>query len=97
MILRGVWLTIRSIAPDKILGTLYEAKPESWIAEQLAEKMGVDTHAGNTMTDEERRYYSLKGATYLADAQTMTYEPLFTITQEDIDEMGWKGSRKKDS
>lgn len=76
---------------DKIMEPLYEAKPESWIAEQLAEKMGVDTHAGNTMTDEERRYYSLKGATYLADAQTMTYEPLFTITQEDIDEMGVEG------
>ena len=76
---------------DQIMEPLYEAKPESWIGEELAKRLDIDPSAVNTMTDQERRYYSYKDATYLTDAQTKTYEPLITITQEDLDELGVEG------
>lgn len=73
---------------DRVLEPLYESKPEGYIAEGLATRMGVDPKKVNTMTDEERTYVSLAGAMYLTDSNAMDYKPLLTITQEDIDEMG---------
>nr|WP_222617633.1 molybdopterin-dependent oxidoreductase [Eggerthella hominis] len=76
---------------DRIMDPLYEAKPETWISEELAKRVGLDPKTINTMTDAERTYHSLAGATYLTDHAAKTYEPLFTITQEDIDELGVEG------
>ena len=44
------------------------------------------------MTDAERTYASLAGAAYLVDGATMDYQPLLTITQEDIDALGVEGA-----
>lgn len=77
---------------DRIIDPIYEAKPESYIAEELAKRLGVDPKTVNTMTDEERTYSSLAGAAYLTDVDTSAYAPLLTITQEDIDELGVEGA-----
>ncbi len=77
---------------DRIMEPLYESKPESYIAEELCKRLDLDPKAANTMTDAERTYASLAGATYLADGATMDYRPLLTITQEDIDELGVEGT-----
>ncbi len=77
---------------DRIMEPLYESKPEGYIAEELCKRLDLDPKAANTMTDEERTYASLAGATYLADAATMDYRPLLTITQEDIDALGVEGA-----
>lgn len=76
---------------DRIMEPLYESKPESYIAEELAKRLDVDPAAVNTMTDAQRTYSSLAGAVYMTDHATMAYAPLLTITQEDIDELGVEG------
>ena len=77
---------------DRIMEPLFESKPESWIAEELAQRLDVDPTAANTMTDAERTYSSLAGAAYMTDHDTMGYAPLLTITQADIDELGVEGA-----
>ena len=76
---------------DRVMEPLFESRPETWISEELAKRMGMDPKTINTMTDAERTYYSLSGAMYLTDHATGSYAPLFTITQEDIDELGVEG------
>ena len=82
---------------DRIMEPLYEAKPETWIAEELATRLGLDPKTVNTMTDAERTYYSLAGAIKMTDQATATYEPLITITQDDIDELGVEGTPQEGS
>ena len=77
---------------DRIMEPLYESKPESYIAEELAKRLDVDPSKVNTMTDAERTYASLAGAAYMTDQETMAYTPLLTITQDDIDELGVEGA-----
>lgn len=76
---------------DRIMEPLFESKPESYVAEELAKRLNVDAAAVNTMSDSERTYTSLAGAMYMTDHDTMQYAPLLTITQEDIDELGVEG------
>lgn len=73
---------------DHVMDPLGESKPEGWIAEELAKRLGLDPKTVNTMTDNERTYYSLAGAIKMTDQATVSYEPLFTLTQEDIDALG---------
>lgn len=82
---------------DRIMEPLYDAKPETWIAEELATRLGLDPKTVNTMTDAERTYYSLAGSIKMTDQATATYEPLITITQEDIDELGVEGTPQEGS
>lgn len=77
---------------DRVMEPLYESKPESYIAEELARRLDVDPSEVNTMSDAQRTYASLAGAAYMTDQATMSYTPLLTITQEDIDELGVEGS-----
>ena len=67
---------------------LYESKPETYVAEELAKRLGVDPKAVNTMTDAERTYVSLAGCMFRTDDTAASFRPLLTITQEDIDAMG---------
>ncbi len=77
---------------DRIMEPLYESKPESYIAEELAKRLDVDPATVNTMTDAQRTYSSLAGAAYMTDQATAAYAPLLTITQEDIDALGVEGA-----
>ena len=73
------------VLADRIMEPLFESKPESYVAEELAKRLNVDPAAVNTMSDAERTYTSLAGAMYMTDHDTMQYAPLLTITQEDIE------------
>ncbi|MBR2834837.1 MAG: molybdopterin-dependent oxidoreductase [Coriobacteriales bacterium] len=73
---------------DRIIDPMYEAMPESYVAEELAKRLGIDPKLVNTMTDSERTYCSIAGALELTDRSAMAFAPLFTITQEDLDELG---------
>lgn len=76
---------------DKILEPLYESRTENAVAEALAIRLGVDPKTINVMTDQERTYASISGATYMTNAETNETAPLLTITQEEIDELGVEG------
>lgn len=70
---------------DQIIDPLFEAKPESWIAEELASRLDLDPAEVNGMSDIERTYATVRDAVYI-DGTTFETEPLLTITQEEIDE-----------
>ena len=69
---------------DQILEPLYEAKYESWIAEELAGRLGLDPKVVNTMTDAERTYATVRDGIFM-DGTTYETSPLLTITQEEVD------------
>ena len=75
---------------DRILEPMFESKTEGFVAEELARRLGVDPKTVNTLTDEERTYASLAGATYLAPGATEAV-PLITIGEKDIKSLGVKG------
>ncbi len=77
---------------DHVMDPLYEARSEGYIAEEMAKRLGLDPKSVNTMTDAERQYYSLAGARRMVSQSAFAFEPLFTITQEDIDELGVEGA-----
>lgn len=66
---------------DQIIDPLYEAKPESWIAEELAQRLGLDPKAVNALSDVERTYATVRDGLVMGAEPT----PMFTITQEEID------------
>ena len=76
---------------DRIMEPLYESKPEGWVADELSKRLGLDPKVANTMTDEERTLCSLTQAMYLKDTTTGEFAPLFTVSQDDIDEIGAAG------
>lgn len=69
---------------DNIIEPLYEAKPESWIAEELATRLGLDPRAVNGLSDADRTYATVRDAVYMEAGAEMP-SPLLTITQEEID------------
>ncbi len=77
---------------DKIIEPIGESRTEGQIAEALATRLGVDPKLANTMTDAERTYVSLAGAVEITDYNTMSYQPLLTISQADIDKLGVSGT-----
>ena len=70
---------------DKIIDPLYEAKCESWIAEELSTRLGLDPKVVNTLSDAERTYATVRDATYM-DGTTFESSTLLTIKQEEIDQ-----------
>lgn len=76
---------------DKVIEPLFESKPEGYVAEELAKRLGVAPEKVNTMTPGQRTYESLAGAAYMKDFGNGEYAPLITITQEDIDALGVEG------
>jgi len=79
---------------DPVMEPLYESKPETWIADQLCERLGIDPKKVNALTDAERTYVSLAGSKVMTDASAQTFDNMFTITQEDLDEMGVEGNEQ---
>jgi anaerobic dimethyl sulfoxide reductase subunit A len=76
---------------DNVIAPLYEAKTDGEIAEELAKRLGIDPSIVNTMTYERRGYTSISQSTYI-DGKTGETTPLFTITEEDLAELGMEGT-----
>ena len=68
----------------------FEAKSDREIIETLAGNLGLDTAALFPYTTEEMHAYRIANATVVQD-DGVTFGPLVTITQEDIDRIGVKG------
>lgn len=73
----GLWF-------DTIMEPLFEAKSDGEIAEELASRLGVDPKTVNTLEYPDRGFATVRDA-------TINGEPLFTITEEDIAELGATG------
>lgn len=70
---------------DQIMDPLYESKPESWISEELASRLGLDPKTVNGMSDAERTYATVRDAIYM-DGTTFQSEPLLTVTDDELAE-----------
>lgn len=75
---------------SRVSEPLFEAKDDIWVAEQLAERLGVDAKKVNPTTYTQEVFNQLAASTVITD-DGQNYETLLTITQEDIDEMGVEG------
>lgn len=69
----------------QIFEPMYEAKPESWIADELAKRLGVDPKEVSPMNDSERTYATVRDAV-LVESAGADPVPLLSITQEEIAE-----------
>ena len=70
----------------KVIDPLFESQSDYWVAEQLAERLGVNWSEVCPYTEDELWFYMF------ADAQVLDekgeYKTLITITQDDIDRYG---------
>lgn len=70
---------------------LYEAKDDRWICEQLASRLGLDPKELYPFDANQQFFNSLATSTVITEDGT-DFEPLLTITQEDIDRWGVEGT-----
>lgn len=77
---------------EPAMDPLYESKPETWIADELCRRLGIDPRKVNPLTDAERAYVSLAGSKVMVNSITKETKPMITITQADLDEMGVEGT-----
>lgn len=69
---------------------LYEAKSDQWIAIELAKKLGLDPSEAFPISETQQYFNQLAGTKVITEDAT-GFEPLISITQEDIDEWGVEG------
>jgi anaerobic dimethyl sulfoxide reductase subunit A len=75
---------------SQVTEPLYEAKDEIWIDRELAKRLGIDPDEVHPISYTQQVYNQLAGATVIKQDGS-EYEPLVTITAEDIREMGVQG------
>ena len=79
-----------AIVYSRICEPLYEAKDDFWIARQIGKGLGANEEEVEPKSMAQRFFDSVAGTKVCTDDGTK-YEPLVTITQEKIDELGVQG------
>lgn len=74
----------------QITEPLFEAKDDDWIAAELGKRLGFDPQEIDPMPLKQQVFNQLAGAWVIAE-NGVDREPLLTITEEDIAEMGVEG------
>ncbi len=77
---------------SKVIEPLYEARSDRWIAEEIAKRLGYNDLF--PLSDEQMFFNGLAGSTVIT-ADGSGYEPLCTITEEDIERWGVSGTPQK--
>jgi anaerobic dimethyl sulfoxide reductase subunit A len=75
---------------SRVVDPLFECKDDMWVAEELAKRLGLDPKEINPISPEQQTFNRLAGAKVMAE-NGVDYEPLVTITAEDIKAMGVEG------
>ena len=84
-------LVFRPRPIDRLHSRNMAPRDDAWIAANLAKRLGIPADVlGPPSAAEQRVYNTIAGAWILAD-DGETREPLFTITAEDIEELGAQG------
>lgn len=76
---------------SKITEPLYESKTDQQIGEALVEKLGLNPKDVFPLSEEQQYFNQLAGSMVVKD-NGVDYEPLCTITAEDIKEWGVEGT-----
>ncbi len=74
----------------KVIDPMYEAQSDIWVAEQLAERMGLDPKELFPF-DENQAFFNLLASSTVWDPKANDYAPLCTITEQDIANWGVEG------
>lgn len=77
--------------PQPVTDALYEAKPEEWITVELANRLGLDASELYPISTVQAYFDTLATSTLL-DEDGVTWKPLLTITQEDLEYWGVEGT-----
>ncbi|HIY83806.1 molybdopterin-dependent oxidoreductase [Rubneribacter sp.] len=77
--------------PSKVIDPLWEAKPDRWIGSEMLKRFDLDP-AETYPFGEEQGYLNFIASTTVVNEEGTDYEPLVTITQEDIDALGLEGT-----
>jgi anaerobic dimethyl sulfoxide reductase subunit A len=75
---------------EKVVEPLYEAKTEEWIDRELAKRLGLNPDEIYPISPKQQFFNSLAGAQVIAE-DGENYEPLVTITPQDIQEWNVQG------
>lgn len=75
---------------SQITEPLFEAKDDSWIEEEIAKRLGLDPTVVNPLPLKQQIFNQIAGATVVKD-DGVTFEPLVTITQDDLTALGVDG------
>jgi len=75
---------------DQVTEPLFEARDDIWIAVELAKRLGVDPKVVEPYGHKQEAFNQIAAASVIKE-DGQTYEPLVTITEEDIKELGVDG------
>lgn len=79
---------------SQITEPLYEAQDDIWIAAEIGKRLGLDPKVIDPLPLKQQIFNQIAGATVMKDElpnSQSDYEPLVTITAEDIAELGVEG------
>lgn len=79
---------------SKIIEPLYESKTDQEIAKELLKKLGKDPKEVYPISEKQQYFNQLAGSMVVKD-NGVDYEPLCTITAQDINEWGVEGTPQK--
>lgn len=75
---------------NKIVDPLYEAKDDDWIESEIAKRLGLNVDELFPLSAKQQFFNQLAGSTVIKN-DASDYEPLLTITADDIAEWGVTG------
>jgi anaerobic dimethyl sulfoxide reductase subunit A len=79
---------------SKVTEPMYEAKDPGWIDKEIAMRLGVDPEEYNFPSGKQQIFNRISGAKVMkgeVPGSVPDYEPLVTITEKDIAELGVEG------
>lgn len=76
---------------SKIIEPLYESKTDQEIAKELLKKLGKDPNEFYPISEKQQYFNQLAGSTVIME-NGVDFEPLCTITEQDIKEWGVEGT-----
>ena len=76
---------------SKAVESQFESKDDMWIAKEIAFRLGLDTNLVESATQAQQLYNSARGSMVIKEDGS-GYEPLLTITEKDITNIGATGS-----
>ncbi len=75
----------------KVMEPLFEAKDDAWIAQEIGKRWGIDPLKIQPISEEQMIFNQIAGAKVIKPDNT-GYEPLVTITDDDIKKWGVQGN-----
>lgn len=74
---------------ENVIDPIFEAKDDIWIARELGKRLGLDEKAIEPTNQKQQIFNIVASSTVMKEDKE--YEPLVTITNADLDELGVEG------